>query len=120
MRPVAAWLLDIEAASTDLLGFVAGLTQADFQLLPERDPKTWRAVKNALAEIGEAAKALPEAVRAEHAQVDWRGLAGLRDLVAHQYFRLGLPRLWPVVADEIPVLLAAVRAERRRTLGQAE
>jgi hypothetical protein len=35
--------------------------------------------------------------------------------VSHQYFSLELPRLRPTVVNELPALLAAVRAE----LGQA-
>lgn len=33
------------------------------------------------------------------------GLAGLRDIVAHQYFRIDMERLWPVVSEEIPSVI---------------
>ncbi|MGH7210068.1 MAG: HepT-like ribonuclease domain-containing protein, partial [Acetobacteraceae bacterium] len=42
---------------------------------------------------------------------DWRGWAGLRDMVSHQYFSLELPRLHPTIVDELPILLAAVMDE---------
>ena len=51
---------------------------------------------------------------ARHKAIDWRGFAGLRDVVAHQYFGLELPRLWPTITDEVPVLIAAVAAEIAR------
>jgi uncharacterized protein with HEPN domain len=43
------------------------------------DRLAYRAVKNALAELGEAVKALPEDVRKRNPEVDWKGFAGLRD-----------------------------------------
>jgi len=70
-----------------------------------------RAVKNALVEIGEAIKALPPEITHRRPGVDWRGLAGLRDVVSHGYFALDQERLWPVIRDEVPTLLAAVREE---------
>ena len=44
----------------------------------------------------------------------WRGFAGLCDIVAHQYFGLELPLLWPTITDELPLLILAVRAEIAR------
>jgi uncharacterized protein with HEPN domain len=58
-------------------------------------------------------KDLPPDITARHPDVDWRGFAGLRDIVAHAYFGLDLPRLRPTLAEEIPALLAAVEAELR-------
>ncbi len=56
-------------------------------------------------------KDLPSDVTARHPNIDWRGFAGLRDVVTHAYFGLDLPRLRPVVVEEIPALHAAVEAE---------
>ena len=80
-------------------------------MLAETDRRTYRALKNTLAEIGEAVKLLPPDLLGRHPSVDWRGWAGLRDLVSHQYFSLELPRLRPTVVDELPVLLTAVEGE---------
>jgi uncharacterized protein with HEPN domain len=60
-------------------------------------------------------KGLPPELTARHPGVDWRGWAGLRDVVAHRYFGLELPRLRPAVVEELPALLAAVVAELART-----
>ena len=98
----------------DALAFAGGLDEAAFAALPGTDRRTSRALKNALAEIGEAVKLLPPELLARHAGVDWRGWAGLRDMVAHQYFSLELPRLRPTVVDELPALLAAVMGELGR------
>lgn len=104
-------LEDIRAAAGDALAFAGELDEAAFAVLAETDRRTYRALKNALAEIGEAVKLLPPELLGRHPGVDWRGWAGLRDLVSHQYFSLELPRLRPAVVDELPALLAAVEGE---------
>ena len=82
-----------------------------FVALPHADRIAYRALKNALSELGEAVKALPPEVTERHATVDWRGFAGLRDVVAHGYFGLRQDLLWPIVRDEVPRLLDAVEVE---------
>ena len=104
-------LQDIRAAAEDALAFASELDATAFAALPVADRRTYRALKNALAEIGEAVKLLPPELLARHPGVDWRGWAGLRDVVSHQYFSLELPRLRPTVVDELPILLASVIAE---------
>ena len=56
-------------------------------------------------------KALPHEGTERHPYVDWRGLAGLCDIVAHGYFGLRQELLWPIVREEVPRLLASVEAE---------
>jgi uncharacterized protein with HEPN domain len=46
-----------------------------------------------------------------HPGIDWRGFAGLRDIVAHGYFTSRQDLLWPITSEEVPALLAVVEAE---------
>jgi uncharacterized protein with HEPN domain len=101
-------LEDIRLAAIDALDFAAGLDEAGFAALPTADRRTYRALKNVLTEIGEAVKLLSPELLVRHPAVDWRGWAGLRDVVAHQYFNLQLHRLQPTIIDELPVWLRAV------------
>ena len=113
-RSSAERLLDIREAATDLRDIVADMDTDAFHALPHADRLAYRAVKNALAELGEAVKALPEDVRKRNPEVDWNGFAGLRDMVAHQYFEIDVSRLLPIIRNELPGLLAAVESEARR------
>lgn len=116
-RGVRERLQDIQTAAQDATDFAGGLDAAGFASLPDMDRRTYRALKNALAEIGEAVKLLPPDLLARHPGVDWRGWAGLRDVVSHQYFSLELSRLRPTISDELPVLLTAILLELRRMEG---
>jgi uncharacterized protein with HEPN domain len=73
-------LQDMRQAAIDFRNFIADMGTAAFHALPHADRMGFRAIKNALTELGEAAKAIPEETRARHADVDWKGFAGLRDM----------------------------------------
>jgi uncharacterized protein with HEPN domain len=55
--------------------------------------------------IGETAKRLPEDIRRGVPTIEWRKIAGLRDIIAHGYFGVDHDILWNVVAEKVPELL---------------
>jgi uncharacterized protein with HEPN domain len=59
--------------------------------------------------IGQAVKELPQDLREAYPSVEWRAIAGARDSVAHEYFRVDLALVWGMVTKDIPVLLDQVR-----------
>ena len=107
-------LESIRAVAGDALAFTAGLDEGGVAALPQADRRTFRALKNALAEIGELVNRLPPDLRARYPEVDWRGWAGLRDVDSFGRFGPELPRLHPAMSEELPVLVAAVTAELAR------
>ncbi len=60
--------------------------------------------------IGEAAKNIPPEIRSKYPEVDWRGMAGLRDVMAHTYYALQDETLWSIVQNRVPELYTS--AER--------
>ena len=58
--------------------------------------------------IGEAAKRLDDAYRAAHPEIPWRSLAGLRDVLIHQYEGVDLERVWGFVERDLPGLKRAM------------
>jgi uncharacterized protein with HEPN domain len=98
----------IQAAS-DACGFVDGLSKEGFL----EDKRTQRAVVMSLIIIGEAATKImdlyPQFV-AEHADVPWRSMRGMRNRIAHGYFELDLDVVWGTVQTALPELLVQLRA----------
>jgi uncharacterized protein with HEPN domain len=60
--------------------------------------------------IGEAAKRLDDGYRAAHPEIPWRALAGLRDVLIHQYEGVEPARVWALVERDLPNLREAIAA----------
>lgn len=54
--------------------------------------------------IGEAAKNVPEEVRFRYPRIDWARMAGLRDILIHQYFGIDLEIIWDIINSKLPGL----------------
>jgi uncharacterized protein with HEPN domain len=55
--------------------------------------------------LGEAAKKIPDPVRERYPDIDWRGVAGLRDVLSHAYFAVDNLALWKIVNADVPRLV---------------
>lgn len=59
--------------------------------------------------IGESVKNIPLEVRNKYPQIEWRKIAGLRDIIAHAYFTLDNKIVWDIVQNKISDLEAVVK-----------
>lgn len=76
-----------------------------------------RSFERSLEIIGEATKNIPKAFREKHHDVPWKDMAGLRDILIHQYFGVDYARVWDIVKQKIPVLRERIKALLRETEG---
>lgn len=68
------------------------------------DPKTVDAVVRNLEVIGEAIKKVPEDIRSKRPDLEWKKIAGLRDILIHEYFGIDVEIIWDIVQSKLPVL----------------
>lgn len=76
------------------------ISEAEFM----NDETRERAFARSLEIIGEAVKLMPEEVRSANPDIDWKGLAGLRDRLIHHYFGVDYALVWDVVTKELPTV----------------
>jgi len=67
-----------------------------------RDERTKDAILRNIQIIGEATKNIPDSLVAAHPEIDWSGVAGIRDIITHRYFRVDWHLLWTSIREELP------------------
>jgi uncharacterized protein with HEPN domain len=67
--------------------------------------QTW--ILRHLQIIGEAARAVPETVRAVAPEIPWSKITGMRHVLVHDYFGIDLDLVWNAVERDLPELKAA-------------
>jgi uncharacterized protein with HEPN domain len=97
------YLGHMRQAIADALAFTEGMAQPDF----EQDKRTQQAVVMSLIVLGEAATKVmdqhPE-FAAEHAEIPWRSMRGMRNRIAHGYFDIDLAVVWGTLQTALPTL----------------
>jgi uncharacterized protein with HEPN domain len=103
-RDPLVYLDDILQACRSIQRYTAGLTFERFT----GNQMTIDAVVRNFQIVGEAAKNVPDDLRARLTQIDWRGVAGFRDVLVHRYFDVDLDLTWQIITDRVGPLAVAV------------
>jgi uncharacterized protein with HEPN domain len=99
-RDVSDYIDDIMTAVTDVEQFVLNMTYEAFAA----DKKTINAVIRSLEVLGEATKRIPFSIRKKHPDVPWNKMAGMRDVLIHDYMGVDLKTVWKVATERLPEL----------------
>lgn len=103
-RKPDVYLQDILESIDHIQRFLDGVSEDEFYKNVEKQD----AVLRRLEIIGEAVKHLPEEIREDHPDIPWRQIAGMRDIIIHEYFGVTLNMVWIVATDDILDLKAKV------------
>jgi uncharacterized protein with HEPN domain len=97
-REIKDYINDIVDSMNKAINFIKGMTYEQFI----QDDKTIFAVVRALEIIGEAVKKIPDEIRVKYPEIPWKGMAGMRNKITHEYFGVNLRHVWETVKERIP------------------
>ena len=100
IRNISLYIKDPLQNMRDAEEFIQGLLYGQFVA----DKQTFNAVVRSLEVIGEAAKNVPDEIRAKYPLVPWKEMAGMRDKVIQFYFGVDQEAVWIAVKDRIPAV----------------
>ena len=83
------------------------------QALESDKGKRWL-VERGIEIISEASRHLDEELKARHPEIPWSKVAGIGNVLRHEYERVAYDVLWRVVHDDLPPLEKAFREELAR------
>jgi uncharacterized protein with HEPN domain len=85
--------------------YISNMNFDDFQ----KDRRTIDAVVRNLEIIGEASRSIPEEIKNNHPEIDWKGIIGLRNRIAHEYFGISVSIVWEIIKSDLPALKEKIK-----------
>jgi uncharacterized protein with HEPN domain len=105
-RDSSLYLKDILQAADYILADIKDRTRTQL----ETDRVLLQAILYNVMILGEAVKALPVAYREAHTEIDWRGAAGMRDILIHRYYSTDVDLVWDAITEKLPRLRDQITA----------
>lgn len=94
-------LLDILESAKIALDYVLGKSWDEFS----KDMQCQDAVVRRIEIIGEAARRVSQETRDRYAQIPWREMTSMRNLVIHEYDVVDINQVWDTVREKLPPLI---------------
>ena len=109
-KDVKVYIQDILDSITKIEQYIKTATKDDFF----RNTQIQDAVLRRLEIIGEAVKNIPREFREQYPNIRWKDIAGMRDVLIHEYSGVNLNRVWKVAKEDIFDLRNSKPASNRR------
>ncbi|MBI4646947.1 MAG: DUF86 domain-containing protein [Bacteroidia bacterium] len=99
------YLEHILERSMKIIQFTQGMSESDFL----NDEKTQSAVIRELEVIGEASKKISDNYKNNHNEIPWKLMAGMRDVLIHDYEGVDVFTIWDTIQNDVPVLIDQIQ-----------
>lgn len=104
-QPLDMVVEDILDAIEQAQSYVESMTLDQYRA----DRKTQRAVERCLEIISEASRRIPQEIKDRHNQLPWGNIAGIGNVLRHEYQSIANQIIWDTVREHLPPLLQVMQ-----------
>ncbi len=108
-RDFGMYLDDILVSINKIVLYSQSINESEFYTNSEKQD----AIIRRLEIIGEAVKKIPNEIRNQYSEIPWKEIAGMRDIVVHEYFEVSLEIVWRTVINELPKIKTQIEIIRK-------
>lgn len=106
MKDDRLYLIHLSESIKKIESYTKGLDFASFM----QNTLIQDAVLRNLQVLAESTQRLSEDFKMRHPEIEWYKIAGLRNILVHDYLGIDLETVWAVVANKLPELKIVVQA----------
>jgi uncharacterized protein with HEPN domain len=103
-RQLSEFLQDILESIADIEAFTEDI---NFEAFLGNREKVLAVVKS-IEILGEAVKKVPSDIRVKYPQIPWKAIAGMRDVLVHEYWGIDMNVVWATVQEGLPALKTVI------------
>ncbi|PIY69098.1 DUF86 domain-containing protein [Candidatus Roizmanbacteria bacterium CG_4_10_14_0_8_um_filter_39_9] len=97
-KDTRVYLEDVIDSIHKIAGYIKDMSYETF----ENEIHWQDAVLRRLEIIGEAVSKLPDDYLKAHAQIEWRKMKGVRNIIIHDYASVDIKQIWEIVTKDLP------------------
>ncbi|MBA7573090.1 hypothetical protein ES708_14885 [subsurface metagenome] len=104
MKSDSIYIEHIQVSIQSIQEYISGMDMTTFL----NDRKTQDAVVRQFEIIGEATKRISLEFRDKHSEIPWSDMAGMRDVLIHDYIDVNFEIVWKTATEDIPIINQAI------------
>lgn len=109
-KDVSIYFDDILESIKLIQEYMSGKTLTEF----DNSTELQDAVVRRLEIIGEVVKRIPVTIRNQHPEIPWKNIAGMRDILIHEYAGVSVRTVWKTIKKDLSPFKTVVRKLQKK------